>query len=103
MTEASFVRLALNEALTGRKPSRTAVLAVLKGLRAWPGHVFLVDDTSLADPLIDLSGLMGHRQVTDLHLVNLAARHGAVLATLDHRIASGLMPGDQRIIHNVLA
>ena len=35
----------------------------------------------LAQPAIDMSGLIGYRQVTDLHLVDLVSRHDAVLAT----------------------
>jgi len=49
--------------------------------------VFVPDDTSLADPAIDLIALSGYRQVTDLHLVNLAARHGLRLVTFDHKAA----------------
>jgi uncharacterized protein len=54
------------------------------------------DEASLAQPSIDLSALVGHRQVTDLHLVNLAATAGAVLATFDARLPASLAPGDRR-------
>lgn len=38
---------------------------------------------------------MGHRQVTDLHLVNLAASRGAVLATFDSAFHTWLAPKDR--------
>lgn len=52
--------------------------------------------SSLVDSALDLTGLIGHRQVTDLHLLNLAARSGARLTTFDQRIAGALIPADRR-------
>jgi toxin-antitoxin system PIN domain toxin len=97
-TEAAFLRLMMNPAVAGRAIDATEALGVLAALRALPGHRFLADDTSLADPAIDLIGLRGHRQVTDLHLVNLAARNGAVLATFDGAIASALVGDDKGLV-----
>ena len=34
------------------------------------------------------NGLQGYRQVTDFYLVELAKRHGAILATLDVRLSA---------------
>ena len=45
---------------------------------------------------VDTSVLVGHQQVTDLHLVNLAARHGGVLATFDATLPTWLAPADRR-------
>lgn len=39
---------------------------------------------------------MGHRQVTDLALVNIAASHDVQLATFDASLRDTLMPDDQR-------
>lgn len=55
--------------------------AVLAGLRAAKGHQFLTDDVSLTDE--DLPTIVGHRQVTDAHLLTLARRHRARLVTFD--------------------
>jgi toxin-antitoxin system PIN domain toxin len=96
VTEAALVRLLLNPQVVGRKVARAEALGVLASLRGAPGHEFMPDDSSLSEPMIDLTGLTGHRQVTDLHLVNLAARHGAVLATLDARITATLAGPDAR-------
>ena len=101
VTETAFVRLMTNSALAGRPVTREETVSVLRGLRAWPGHRFLPDDTSLADPVIDLVGLVGHRQVTDFHLVNLAASHHMVLATFDRAIPEILVPADQHWVELV--
>ena len=55
----------------------------LKSLANRPGHEFWPDDLPYAD--VDLSQVIGHRQVTDAYLVSLARHHGpeARLATLD--------------------
>ena len=37
----------------------------------------------------------GHRQVTDFHLVDVAARHSAQLATFDAGLVSALAPADR--------
>lgn len=95
VTESAFVRLMLNPAVAGTQRSAREVLDVLRAMQTRRGHAFVADDSRLTEAQIDLSGLMGHRQVTDLHLVELAARHGLVLATLDTRISSALISADQ--------
>ncbi len=97
VTESGLARLALGAAVVGaRAASPAAALASLRSIRADPRSVFLADNTSLAEPTIQLSGFAGYRQVTDLHLVNLAAVHGAVLATFDPRIPAALLHADRR-------
>lgn len=95
ITEAAFVRLMLNPAVTGTARPPAEVLGMLSALRRQPGHRHLPDDATLAEPVIDLAGLQGHRQVTDLHLVDLAARHDATLVTFDVRIRRALLPADR--------
>lgn len=64
---------------------------VLRLLHANPNCVFWPDAVSYAKA--DLSGVHGHRQVTDAYLVALVASHpGARLATLDRALAQ-LHPG----------
>lgn len=93
ITETGFVRVALNPAISAGADSAT-VFASLRALRQHPKSGFLVDDSSLADPAIDTVGLLGHKQVTDLHLVNLAVAHGGRLVTFDRRISGSLTPRD---------
>ena len=103
VTETAFVRLMLNPAVAGRRILSAEVLSVLRQLQALPGHSFLADDSSLADPAIDLITMIGHHQVTDRHLVNLAAHHNAVLATFDASLLDALVPQDRRHVHLISA
>ena len=48
---------------------------------------------------VDTSVLVGHRQVTDLHLANLALASGGRLATFDRAITSWLAPRDRHLVH----
>jgi toxin-antitoxin system PIN domain toxin len=99
ITEAAFVRLMLNPLVAGAQLTRANVVEALAAIRDADRHEFLPDQSSLADPRIDLSGLLSFRQVADMHLVNLAAGHGAVLATLDKRIRAALKASEQRWVH----
>lgn len=101
LTESALVRLLLNPVITGQEVEAWQALDVVSQLRSQPDHRFLEDDTRLTEPHVRLDGLAGPRQVTDFHLVDLAARHGAVLATLDRRIASWLDPADRRHVHTL--
>ncbi|MBD8057956.1 PIN domain-containing protein [Cellulomonas sp. JH27-2] len=95
LTETAFVRLTCNPAVVGQDVAPTTAIGALSALRAQPGHRWLPDDTTLAAPAVTLT-LGGYRQVTDFHLVNLAASTGAVLATFDARLPAALTPGDRR-------
>ena len=95
VTEAGYARLSANSTVVGQPASLGAALSALKTLRAAPDHVFLPDQSSLATPVIDLQRVATSGQVTDAHLVNLAASAGAVLATLDRGIEQWLMPVDR--------
>lgn len=103
LTETAFVRLQSNSAVTGREISCGSALAALAAMREHPGHTFLGDESSLADPSINLMSLVGFRQVTDFHLVNLCAMHGAVLATFDAKISNALVSDDRRLVEIVPA
>lgn len=95
-TEAALLRLLLNPQVTHRAVSRGEALRVLVGMRAETRWRWLADGTSLADPVIDTTVLVGHQQVTDLHLVNLAASSTAVLVTFDAGLVGALAPADRR-------
>ncbi|MDQ3476547.1 MAG: PIN domain nuclease [Actinomycetota bacterium] len=98
ITEAGFVRISSNTAVIAAAVSVADAVQAIGALRALPGHTFVPDDSSLADPLIDLTRLVTPRQVTDFHLVNLAARSGALLSTLDTAILSYLIEADRRFV-----
>lgn len=95
-TEAAFLRLSMNPVVAGRTVSMVEVLAGLARIRAAPRHQFLADDSSLSESQVDLARVATSRQVTDAHLVNLAANKGLVLATLDRGIPEMLAREDRR-------
>lgn len=65
---------------------------------AHPQHVFLADHVSIADrQWVAVDKLIGHRQVTDAHLLGVALMSGAQLVTLDRSLVSLVPAGlDQR-------
>jgi toxin-antitoxin system PIN domain toxin len=83
MVEGSLVRF-----LVRIGESAGVAAEVLRLLRASPRCEFWPDAVSYADA--DISGVRGHRQVTDAYLVALVASRGdARLATLDRALAQG--------------
>lgn len=98
-TEAGLFRLLLNPAVTGTPTTHATVAAVIAGFGQDPRWQRVTDDATLAEPLVNPTVLMGHQQVTDLWLVNLAARHSLVLATFDAAIPTWLAPADRRHVH----
>ena len=95
VTEIGLLRLLLNPAVTGQDRSVDDVLAVLRGMRADARWSFLVDDSSPAEAVTDVDVIASHRHMTDLHLLDLAARKGAVLATFDASLAAIVSPRDR--------
>jgi uncharacterized protein len=84
LSQSGFIRVSSNQrAIPGAKSPVEAAKLLLQIL-SWPNHVFLSDDVSLAaSKVVELRKLTGYRQVTDAHLLGIALRHGARLATLD--------------------
>jgi predicted nucleic acid-binding protein len=61
---------------------------LLRRIVGLSGHVFWQDDFSIAaSDLVEEEKLLGHRQITDAHLLAVALSHGGRLATLDRSIA----------------
>ena len=98
VTESAFVRLSVNPAVVGRGVTVAEALALLRAVRSTPGHVFIPDESSLVSARVDLSRVATSRQITDAHLVNVAAGAGAVLATLDAEIVELLAPADRALV-----
>lgn len=95
VTESGLIRMLLNPVITGSQREVTEVWPILRGMRSDPRWNFLPDDSTLVEAVVSPVVLMGHRQVTDLHLVNLAASRGAVLATFDSAFHTWLAPKDR--------
>jgi toxin-antitoxin system PIN domain toxin len=81
VTQGTLVRLAVQQGAT-----ITAALDALAALSAHPEHQFWADDVSYLD--VDLSRVIGHRQVTDAYLAGLARSRDGRLATFDAGLAA---------------
>jgi uncharacterized protein len=84
ITESGFVRVSSNPRALPSPLGVEAARDVLRVLRGVEGHCFVADDVSIADE--DVPTLVGHRQVTDAHLLTLARRRGMRLVTFDAAI-----------------
>jgi toxin-antitoxin system PIN domain toxin len=84
VTQTGFVRVSANPAAVVDAVSVREAVALLAALVGQPSHRFLADDRGFVDnPLVPHTRLVGHRQVTDAHLVAIARAHGAQVATFD--------------------
>ncbi len=81
VTQGSLIRILVRNGMTG-----TDARAVLAGIAAHPRHEFWPDDASYVD--VGLEGVVGHRQVTDAYLAQLARARGERLVTFDRGVAS---------------
>ncbi len=80
ITQGSLLRLLIREG----QPAATA-RAVLAGTAADPRHEFWPDDVPYTD--VPTQGIIGHRQVTDAYLAQLARTRRSRLATFDQAMA----------------
>ena len=84
MTESGFVRVSSNPRVLSSAIAVDDARRILSALRRVDGHRFLPNDVSLTDP--DVPSIVGHRQVSDAHLLTVARRHGVPLVTFDRGI-----------------
>jgi toxin-antitoxin system PIN domain toxin len=80
ITQGSLVRFLVRMGQTAAA-ARDVVGAVEKARN----HEFWPDSVSFAD--VEVGGVVGHRQVTDAYVAQLARSHGGQLATLDRGLA----------------
>lgn len=80
VTQGSLMRLLVRE---GR--SAATARQVLTETTAHPQHEFWPDDVSYTE--VSCEGIIGHRQITDAYLAQLARVHGARIATFDRGMA----------------
>jgi toxin-antitoxin system PIN domain toxin len=92
ITQGSLIRLLIRE---GQPAS--AAREILSGATVGPRHEFWPDDVPYT--AVPTTGIMGHRQVTDAYLAQLARARQSRLATFDqamaalHRDVAELVPG----------
>jgi toxin-antitoxin system PIN domain toxin len=80
ITQGSLMRLLVREG-----QSAATAQAVLNGAAGHARHEFWPDDVGYAD--VPIQGIIGHRQVTDAYLAQLARARGSRLATFDQAMA----------------
>jgi uncharacterized protein len=80
VTQGSLMRLLIRQG-----QSAAAAQAVLSGTTANSRHEFWPDDVRYAD--VPVKGIVGHRQVTDAYIAQLARARGSRLATFDQALA----------------
>jgi toxin-antitoxin system PIN domain toxin len=80
ITQGSLMRLLIREG-----QSAANARAVLNGATGDARHEFWPDDVGYAD--VPIQGIIGHRQVTDAYLAQLARARGSRLATFDQAMA----------------
>jgi len=87
ITESGFVRVSSNARVLPDARTPSEARALLTTLRTKGAHRFWEDDVSVVDdPCGVFAAAVGHRQVTDAHLLTLAIRRGGALATFDRGI-----------------
>lgn len=96
LTQLAFVRISSNAKIISTAVSPRAAVQALGTMVALAGHVFWADDLEVNDlASFTSSALVGHRQVTDAYLIELAKRHKGKVATLDVGLADLLPPTER--------
>ena len=88
LTENGYIRIVSG---TGYGNTLSIVESVrrLRNLTTIPYYEFVADDISFRDDtLVDVRLLTGHKQLTDVYLLALAAEHDMRFVTLDTRIST---------------
>lgn len=80
ITQGSLARMLIRQG-----EGADTVLRMISALEADPRHEFWPDDVSYS--AVDFHGVIGHRQVTDAYLAQLARANGGRLATFDQGLA----------------
>ena len=100
ITQSGFVRVSSNPRVIPEARSPAEAIGVLRAFTNLDGHEFWKDEIAITDPRhVDPNRLMGHRQVTDAHVLALAILHGGCLATFDRGVRDLAPSGtDERVM-----
>lgn len=99
LTQLAFVRISSNPKIISTAVSPRAAVQTLGEMVALAGHVFWADDLLVSNlTSFSSNALVGHRQVTDAYLIELAKHHEGKVATLDAGLAD-LLPHSERANH----
>ncbi len=81
ITQGSLLRLLIRHGATAAQAT-----AVLASLTSHKSHQFWPDDLDFGK--VAMTGVIGHRQVTDAYLAAISRHHGGRLATFDQGLAT---------------
>ncbi|MBL0124601.1 MAG: VapC toxin family PIN domain ribonuclease [Betaproteobacteria bacterium] len=96
LTQLAFVRISSNPKIISTAVSPRAAVKALGEMIALAGHVFWADDLQVNNlASFTSNALVGHRQVTDAYLIELAKRRKGKVATLDAGLADLLPPAER--------
>ncbi|MCL1800961.1 MAG: hypothetical protein FWG25_06325 [Promicromonosporaceae bacterium] len=99
VTEMGLVRQLLNPAVMKNEVIKASrAIAVLEAIKRQPHYTFWPDVFPFDLGRFNYA-LTGHAQVTDLHLLDIAAQKGGRLATFDQKLRAALRPSDRKFIH----
>lgn len=95
MTESAYVRLLINPRVVGYSIPADQAVAAVRSMQKFPRHQFVPDTARLSDAVIHIEQLAGTKQVTNFHLINLAASQGLRFLTFDGSARRALHPDDR--------
>lgn len=99
LTENGLVRIVGHPKYPNSPGPPNAVLQSLVAIRGLPGHSFWPDDLSIADSEFFAPELLSsHSRVTDSYLLALAHANRGRLATMDHKLATEVVPGGKKAL-----
>jgi toxin-antitoxin system PIN domain toxin len=102
VTQAGFVRVSSNARVLPVAKSPREAFAVLESMTNLPDHRFFLDDVDLSrTPYVCREKILGYRQVTDAHLLAIALRHGALVATFDGGMRHLVSPEQTGAVLNI--
>jgi len=94
LTQVAFVRLSAQPAVVKTTIAVSEAIRALEANIALAEHVFWSLEHGITQTLPGIrERLMGHHQLTDALLLDLAIRRGGKLATFDRRVENLLPPG----------
>jgi toxin-antitoxin system PIN domain toxin len=94
ITQAGLLCMLMNPVIVDR-PRRASAIAAVTDLINTPGVTYWPDLTANVAQSRFMYALTGHRQVTDLHLLDIAAAHGGRLVTFDAKLRAALRKADR--------
>lgn len=88
VTELGFVRLSSNPAFTPHARTPHEAVLLLAAMKRHPQHRYLSESAAVTGDVFTTLAprLQGHRQVTDVYLLAMAAHHQSHLVTFDTRV-----------------